>query len=288
MAERINRRAALVGAAGGLVSLRLAAASAQPAVARSVQQSVCRWCYGSIPLETLAVEARKLGYRSIELLGPEEVPVVKAHGLTCAMLNGTGPIERCFNRVENHDRCIGELRQAIDFAATEGLPNVICFSGNRAGLGDDEGLENCVTGLKRIAGYAESKGVTVCLELLNSKVDHKDYMADRTAWGVRVVRAVGSERVKLLYDIYHMQIMEGDVIRTIRENHPYIAHYHTGGVPGRHEIDQSQELNYPAVIRAIVETGYQGFIGQEFVPERDPLTSLAQGYRICDVETQSI
>jgi hydroxypyruvate isomerase len=163
------------------------------------------------------------------------------------------------------------------------MPNVICFSGNRKGMDDEEGLHNCVTGLKKIAGYAEKKRVTICLELLNSKVNHKDYMADHTDWGVRLVKAVGSERVKLLYDIYHMQIMEGDVIRTIRENIDCIGHFHTGGVPGRNEIDSTQELNYPAIVRAILETGYEGFIGQEFVPRRPPLESLAQGFEICNV-----
>ena len=287
MAERVNRREALVGAAAGFAALRGLEITLRGAPSSSIKQSICRWCYGSIPLDRLAAEARKLGYRSIELLGPEEVPAVKAQGLTCALLNGTGPIGDCLNRVENHDRCEAELRKAIDFASDEKLPNVVCFSGNRAGMGDEEGLRNCVTGLKRVAGYAERRNVTVCLELLNSKVDHKDYMADHTEWGVRVVKAVGSERVKLLYDIYHMQIMEGDVIRTIRENSEYIGHYHTGGVPGRNEIDDTQELNYPAIVRAILETGYEGFIGQEFVPKRDPLTSLAEGYRICAVSTQA-
>ena len=287
MAESINRREALAGAAAGLAALRWSEIPIRAAVPGAIQQSVCRWCYQSIPLDRLAAEAARIGYRSIELLGPEDVATVKAHGLTCALLNGTGPINDCLNRVENHERCEAELRRAIDVAADQQLPNVICFSGNRAGMDDEVGLRNCVTGLKRVAGYAERRGVTVCLELLNSKVDHKDYMADHTAWGVRLIQAVGSERVKLLYDIYHMQIMEGDVIRTIRENHEYIAHYHTGGVPGRNEIDGTQELNYPAIVRAILETGYQGFIGQEFVPRRDPLTSLAEGYRICAVNPES-
>ncbi|MEJ2078764.1 MAG: TIM barrel protein [Acidobacteriota bacterium] len=287
MAELVNRRQALVGAAAGIAALRLSETAAFAATQGQVKQSVCRWCYGSIPLAELAAEARRLGYRSVELLDPKDVPTVKAQGLTCAMLNGTGPINDCLNRVENHDRCEAELRRAIDFAASTELPNVICFSGNRAGMDDEEGLKNCVAGLKRIAGYAEKKGVTVCLELLNSKVDHKDYMADHTQWGARVIQAVGSKRVKLLYDIYHMQIMEGDVIRTIRDNHEYIGHYHTGGVPGRNEIDETQELNYPAIVRAIMETGYEGFIGQEFIPKRDPLTSLGQGYRICAVDVKS-
>jgi len=249
----------------------------------NIKQSVCRWCYGDLSLEKLSEAVRKIGLQSIELIGPEEFKTVKAYGLTCAMTRGAGTIENGLNRIENHDRCEQELRKNVDFAAAEKIPNVICFSGNRKGMPDDEGLQNCVAGAKRFVGYAEKMGVTVCMELLNSKVNHKDYMCDHTAWGVELVKKVGSPRFKLLYDIYHMQIMEGDVIRTIRDNKDYIAHYHTGGVPGRNEIDETQELNYPAIMKAILETGYTGFVGQEFVPTRDPLTSLAQAYRICDV-----
>ena len=281
MSLKPNRRELLAGAISGVTVLSLRSGTAWPSV-EGVRQSVCRWCYQGVSLDRLAAEAARIGYRSVELLGPEDAAKMKQYGLTCAMLQGTGPIDNCFNRIENHDRCVSELRTAIDFASDHGLPNVICFSGNRKGMDDEEGLLNCVKGLKRIAGYAEAKGVTVCLELLNSKVDHKDYMADHTNWGVRMVQAVGSNRVKLLYDIYHMQIMEGDVIRTIQENKEYIGHFHTGGVPGRNEIDQTQELNYPAIVRGIVETGYEGFIGQEFVPKRDPLGSLAEGFEICN------
>ena len=184
---------------------------------------------------------------------------------------------------ENHAECLAKIRTSIDAAAEYGFPNVICFSGNRAGIADDVGLENTVTALKQIIGYAEDKRVTLCIEYLNSKVNHKDYMFDHTSWGVEVCRKVGSERMKILYDIYHAQIMEGDIIRTIRDNHEYIGHYHTGGNPGRNEIDETQELYYPAIMRAIVETGYKGYVGQEFVPTREPLVSLAQGVKICDV-----
>ncbi len=249
----------------------------------NIKQSVCRWCYKDISLEQLSEAVRKMGLLSIELIGPDEFKIVKTYGLTCAMTRGAGTIDSGLNRTENHDRLEEELRKNIDFAAAEKIPNVICFSGNRKGMADDEGLQNCVTGAKRIVGYAEKMGVTVCMELLNSKVNHKDYMCDHTAWGVELVKKVGSPRFKLLYDIYHMQIMEGDVIRTIRDNKDYIGHYHTGGVPGRNEIDETQELNYPAIMRAIVGTGYTGFVGQEFVPTRDPLTSLAQAYKICDI-----
>jgi len=175
------------------------------------------------------------------------------------------------------------LRRGIDLAAEAKVPNLVCFSGNRAGMSDEEGLENCARGLVQVAGQAEKRGVTLCVELLNSKVDHKDYMCDHTAWGVALAKKVDSPRVKLLYDIYHMQIMEGDVIRTIRENIGWIAHFHTAGVPGRHEIDGRQELNYPAICRAIVEAGYTGFLAQEFVPTDAPLSALEEAFRVCDV-----
>lgn len=284
MKTKISRREGLKLAGLGL----LAGAGIEPGLGRNrtsggINQSVCRWCYKDIPLDQLAEAAAKMGYQSIELIGPDDFPTVKKYGLTCAMTWGAGPINDCLNRTENHPRCEEDLKKAIDFAAAEGLPNVICFSGNRDGMDDEEGLENCLTGLKRIVGYAEKNKVTICLELLNSKVDHKDYMADKSEWGIRLAKRVGSEHFKLLYDIYHMQIMEGDVIRTIRENHQYFAHYHTGGVPGRNEIDQNQELFYPAIMQAILDTGYTGYVGQEFVPKRDPLTSMKEAFGICDI-----
>jgi hydroxypyruvate isomerase len=273
--------AATGAAAGALAASPLAADEPSPVKGR-IKQSVCRWCYGSIPLEKLAAEAKKMGYLSIELLLPPDIKVVQKFGLTCAMIGGAS-IPDGLNRKEFHEKIEKELRERIDFAAEEGLPNVICMAGNRRGMDDDTGMKNCLDGLKRFIGYAEEKKVTVCMEGLNSKVDHKDFMHDKTVWGVDLAKKLGSPRFKLLYDIYHMQIMEGDVIRTIRVNKEYIGHYHTGGNPGRHEIDETQELNYPAIVRAIIETGYQGFLGQEFIPARDPLTSLAQGFRICDV-----
>jgi hydroxypyruvate isomerase len=286
----LNRRAVLqaagVGVVGALAAEQVRGAGQEPAAPKGrIKQSVCRWCYNGIPLDKLAAAARKMGFQSIELLSkPEDVQTVKSAGLTCAMYGGVS-ITKGFNRTEHHDKLVKQLRDNIELAAAEGLPNVICMSGNREGLPDDEGLKNCAAGLKRVVGLAEEKNVTVCMELLNSKVDHHDYMCDHTTWGVELVRRVGSPRFKLLYDIYHMQIMEGDVIATIRKHHDAIAHYHTGGVPGRHEIDETQELNYPAVVRAILDTGYKGYLGQEFIPSkgRDPLASLAQGFRICDV-----
>jgi hydroxypyruvate isomerase len=247
-----------------------------------IKQSVCRWCYGSIDLAKLAESAKKMGYKSIELLTPEEYKVVKPFGLTCAML-GRVSISDGLNRKKNHAGILAALEKTINFAAEEGIPNVICMAGNRDKLDDQEGMDMCALGLKEIVGHAEKKKVTICMEGLNSKIDHKDYMYDKTEWGVKLCKIVGSERFKLLYDIYHMQIMEGDVIRTIQKYKDYIAHYHTGGNPGRHEIDETQELNYPAIVKGIINTGYKGFLGQEFIPVRDALASLDQGFRICDV-----
>jgi hydroxypyruvate isomerase len=284
---RLDRRS-LLGAAGvGAVSLLAGTSAArEPIPPRPVKgrikQSICRWCYGSMPLEKLAEVARRLGYKSIELLGQREYKIIKPYGLTCAMMSCSS-IADGLNRKENHDKIEKELRSNIAFAAAEGLPNVICMAGNRRGMADDEGLATCALGLKRVLGFAEEKKVTVCMEGLNSKVDHKDYMYDLTTWGVALCKKVGSPRFKLLYDIYHMQIMEGDVIRTIRQYKDYIGHYHTGGNPGRHEIDDTQELNYPAIVRAIVETGYTGFLGQEFIPVRDAVASLGQAFELCDV-----
>jgi hydroxypyruvate isomerase len=287
-ADRLDRRSVVKAAGIGAMAalggplVNLPAAETREA-AGHIKQSVCRWCYGNIPLEKLAAEAKRIGYHSIELVTPAEFPTVKAAGLTCSMLSGACKIEDCFNRKENHDQLEKVLREHIEFAAANGLPNVICFSGNRRGMSDEEGLANCAAGLKRLVGFAEEKKVTICMELLNSKVDHRDYMCDRSPWGVQLVKQVGSPRFKLLYDIYHMQIMEGDVIRTIQENKEYIGHYHTGGNPGRHEIDETQELNYAAIVKGILATGFEGFLAQEFIPARDPLASLAQGFRICDV-----
>ncbi len=247
-----------------------------------VNQSVCRWCYGGVSLEELAAFSAQVGIKSVELVGPGDWPTLKKHGLICAMSPSHG-IVNGLNRTQNHAECLAKIRQSIEQTAEAGFPNVICLSGNRAGMDDEEGLKNCVVALKQVAALAEKKNVTLCMELLNSKRDHKDYMCDRTHWGAELVRQVGSPRVKLLYDIYHMQIQEGDVIATIRENHEYIAHYHTGGVPGRHEIDASQELNYPAIMQAIVDTGFEGYVGQEFIPARDPLKSLAEAVSLCDV-----
>jgi hydroxypyruvate isomerase len=296
---RPDRRAALKAAGAAAVgALAVAPAAAfaadEPFKPKgNVNHSVCRWCYGKIPLEKLAEAALKDGYKSVELLSPAEVLKIKPLGMGCALLGGAS-IDRGLNREAFHPTILKQLREGIEFAADNGVPNVICMAGNRTidnrgrpidgkTVSDEEGLKTCAKGLKQVVGLAEAKKVTIVMEGLNSKVNHKDYMYDKTPWGVELCKKVGSPRFKLLYDIYHMQIMEGDVIATIKQYKDYIAHYHTGGVPGRHEIDETQELNYPAIMRAILATGYQGYVAQEFIPARDPLTSLAQGLRICDV-----
>jgi hydroxypyruvate isomerase len=250
-----------------------------------INHSVCKWCYNDISLEDLCKSAKDIGLTSIELLGPAEWPTLKKYGLTCAMPQGAGlGIERGFNDPSLHDELVKSYEAVIPKVAEAGYSQIICFSGNRKGLDDKKGIENCAMGLRRIMPTAEKHNVTMCMELLNSKVNHKDYQADHTVWGAELCEAVGSDKMKLLYDIYHMQIMEGDVIATIRKFHPYISHYHTGGVPGRNEIDETQELYYPAIMKAIIETGYTGFVGQEFIPARqDKLASLKQGVDICDV-----
>ena len=289
MNHKISRRSALRKVAG--TSIAVAAVAALPRRSESaelkgrINHSVCKWCYGKIPLEEFCASAKEMGIRSVELLEVNDFPTLKKHDLSCAMVSGVpGGIGSGLNRKENHDKIVAFFEKTAPIVADHGYPNIICFSGNRAGMSDEEGMENCALGLKRIVPIAEKYKVTVCMELLNSKRDHKDYMCDRSPWGVALVKKVGSERFKLLYDIYHMQIMEGDVMATIRENHQYFGHYHTGGVPGRNEIDESQEIFYPAVMKAIAATNFKGFVAQEFIPKRqDVLASLKQGVQICDV-----
>lgn len=294
MSTRLSRRSALQKIAGATavtavasnLSHRLRAADkAAPKLKGRIHHSVCKWCYKEIELEEFCKAAKEMGLQSVELLEVKDFPTLKKHGLTCAMVSGVpGGIVNGLNRLENHDKIVAFMEQTLPAVAEFGAPNVICFSGNRKGLDDEKGLEHCAIGLKRIAPIAEKHKVTVCMELLNSKVNHKDYQCDLSKWGVELCQRVGSERFKLLYDIYHMQIMEGDICATIKENGQYFGHYHTGGVPGRNEIDDSQELFYPRIMQAIVETGYQGFVAQEFIPKRkDVLASLQQGVDICDV-----
>ncbi len=298
MKTPLSRRAAGRNVALGTAAAFLTAAGQSVAATGklkgNINHSVCKWCYGKIPLEDFCQASKKIGLQSVELLNPPDFPTLKKHDLHCAMVSfptgktpqgvKVGGITSAFNRIEHHDTLLEIYEPHIKASAEAGFRNVICFSGNRAGLDDEQGLENCAKGLKRMMKLAERHNIVISMELLNSKVNHKDYQCDHTEWGVELCKRVGSERFKLLYDIYHMQIMEGDVIATIKKRNEFISHYHTGGVPGRHEIDESQELYYPAICKAIVETGFKGFIAQEFIPARkDQIASLKQGVEICDV-----
>jgi hydroxypyruvate isomerase len=288
-----GKTAAITAAATALASRLNAADAAAPGT--RINHSVCKWCYGKIPLDELCVAGKAMGLKSIELLMPPDFATLQKHGLTCAIVsfpNGTTPtgvevggITKAFNRLEYHDTLVAAYEAHLQAAAAVGAKQVICFSGNRDGMDDQQGLENCATGLKRLLPLAEKLGIKLVMELLNSKPGgHTDYMCDHSHWGVELCKRLDSANFGLLYDIYHMQIMEGDVIATIRDNHRWFAHYHTGGVPGRNEIDDTQELYYPAIMRAIADTGYQGFVGQEFIPKRpDPLASLKQALEICSV-----
>jgi hydroxypyruvate isomerase len=249
-----------------------------------IKQSVSRWCYQKIALDELCKRGAEMGLQAIDLLEAAEWEVPRRYGLICSMgYAGGGDIPHAMNRPENHAKIEEAFRTNIPIAAKMGVPNVITFSGNRAGMSDEEGARNTVIGLNRVKKIAEDNGVTICLELLNSKIDHHDYMCDHTSWGVRVMQEVDSPRVKLLYDIYHMQIMEGDLIRTIQDNSKWLGHFHTGGVPGRHELDNTQEVHWDAVMRGIAATNYSGYVAHEFVPARDPLTSLREAVDLCDV-----
>jgi hydroxypyruvate isomerase len=291
MKTKLSRRSALSKVAAGAavaslatnLSQRLAAAGAE--LKGRINHSVCKWCYPKVSLEDLCAAGKEMGLQSVELLTVSDFPTLKKHDLICAMVSGVpGGITDGLNRLENHDKIVAYYEEVAPKVANAGFKNIICFSGNRKGMSDEQGLENCVIGLKRIAPICEKHKVIAAMELLNSKVNHPDYMCDHTPWGVELCKKVSSENFKLLYDIYHMQIMEGDVIATIRTFHQYIAHYHTGGVPGRHEIDDTQELYYPAVMKAITDTGFNGHVAQEFIPARpDVLASLKQGVQICDV-----
>ena len=287
----VSRRELLKGVAAGAAAAalglgagRLAAEEkAGAALKGRIKQAACGGVFGKTTFEEKCRVSKDLGLAGIDLVGASEWPTLKKYGLICTMCPGGHGIGKGFNRKENHDGIVEGLRKAIAAAAEAGFPNVICFSGNRAGLADDEGAETCVEGLKKIAGFAEEKKVAVCMELLNSKRNHKDYQCDRTAWGADVCKKVGSPRVKLLYDIYHMQVQEGDVIATIRENIASIGHFHTAGVPGRNEIDDSQELYYPAIMRAIADLKFEGYVAHEYGPRKDALESLKKAIAICDV-----
>ncbi|WP_016855667.1 hydroxypyruvate isomerase family protein [Halomonas smyrnensis] len=298
MRHSIDRRGllrqTLTGAAGlsllgGLGGPAFAAeAGASRRLEGNIRHAVARWTFDFLPLESLCRVAGRLGMSAIDLVGPEEWPVLKRHGLDCSMCNGAElSLEEGWGDDRYHAALVERYLQHIDRVSAAGYTNLICFSGNARGMSPEQGLDNAEAGLKRILERAEQKGVVLQMELFNSKVDHPDYLCDNSAWGIELCRRLDSPSFKLLYDIYHMQISEGDVIRTIRENHQYFGHYHTAGVPGRHEIDDSQELNYPAICRAIRDTGFQGYVAQEFLPDREndqaKIESLEAAVRLCDV-----
>jgi hydroxypyruvate isomerase len=291
LTRRSLLKSSLAGAAAwGIPPVALERVSAAPPSLNSVprkgriNQSVCRWCYSKIPLEKLTEYAASIGLSGIDLLQVEEFEFPRRYGLICTMgYAGGGEIGKALNRTENHAAIEQAFRTNIPLAAKADVPNVITFSGNRGGMSDDEGAKNTILGLNRVKKIAEDHGVTICLELLNSKRNHPDYMADHTAWGVRVMEEVNSPNVKLLYDIYHMQIMEGDLADTIRENIRWIAHFHTGGVPGRHELNANQEVQWEFLMRTIADTGFRGYVAHEFVPTGDPLVSLRSAADLCDV-----
>ena len=293
MKNEVSRRTALKNIVTGTAALGVSAALPAFALEKpisamlkgNVNHSVCRWCFESMPLEELCIEAKKIGIKAIDLVGPADWPTLKKHGLHSSMCNGAEiNLVDGWNDPKFHATLIKNYTEMIPKVAEAGYTQLICFSGNRRGKDDETGLKNCVDGLKKILPLAEQHGVVLVMELLNSKINHKDYQCDHTAWGAELAKRLGSENFKLLYDIYHMQIDEGDVIRNIQTFHPYISHYHTAGVPGRNEIDDTQELFYPAIIKAILGTGFKGYVAQEFIPKyKDKIKSLRDAVNICDV-----
>jgi hydroxypyruvate isomerase len=292
--EIMNRKQALQSIAIGMAATSLSTSAfsntspddkKKVKLKGNINHSACRWCYDKVPMEKFLEEAKAIGLKGIDLLGPDEWKLAVSMGMTCSMSTGDKfGITKGFNDPSLHKALYDNYSNLIPKAADMGLKNIICFSGNRNDLSDEKGIENCAIGLAPVVKMAKNYNVTIVMELLNSKVDHADYQCDHTPWGAALCEMMGSDNFKLLYDIYHMQIMEGDVIATIRKYSKYIAHYHTGGVPGRHEIDETQELYYPAIMKAILETGYTGFVAQEFVPSwKNPMDALAKSVEICDV-----
>ena len=293
MAEELSRRSALKNIVAGTTALGVSAAlpsfAMEPyqstALKGNVNHSVCQWCFGDMELDALCIEAKKIGIKAIDLVGPAGWPTLKKHGLDSSMRNGAEiNLVDGWNDPKFHATLIKNYSEMIPKVAAAGYKQLICFSGNRRGKDDETGLNNCVEGLKQVIGIAEKHHVVLVMELLNSKVDHIDYQCDTTKWGAELAKRLGSENFKLLYDIYHMQIDEGNVISNIKKYHPYISHYHTAGVPGRNEIDDTQELFYPAIIKAILATGFKGYLAQEFIPKyKDKIKSLRDAVNICDV-----
>ena len=278
-------RAGVLGGVGLASSGLAAGASATAPLKGGLKHSVARWTFPNLSVAQLCETIKGVGFSAIDLVGPQDWSTLKAHGVDSSMCNGAElSLENGFAAVEFHERLVERYTRHIDLVADAGYRNLICFSGNRRGMDPEQGLANAEAGLKRILGHAEKRGVMLVMELLNSKVDHPDYLCDRSDWGVALCERLGSDHFGLLYDIYHMQIMEGDVIATIRKHHAFFRHYHTAGVPGRHEIGADQELNYPAICRAIRDTGFDGYIAQEFMPAAaDPVASLREAVRLCDV-----
>lgn len=293
MAEELSRRSALKNIVAGTAALGVSATlpnfAMEPyqstALKGNVNHSVCQWCFGDMELDALCIEAKKIGIKAIDLVGPAGWPTLKKHGLDSSMCNGAEiNLVDGWNDPKFHATLIKNYSEMIPKVAAAGYKQLICFSGNRRGKDDETGLNNCVEGLKQVIGIAEKHNVVLVMELLNSKVDHTDYQCDTTKWGAELAKRLGSENFKLLYDIYHMQIDEGNVISNIKKYHPYISHYHTAGVPGRNEIDDTQELFYPAIIKAILATGFKGYLAQEFIPRyKDKIKSLRDAVNICDV-----
>ncbi len=293
MKNEVSRRTALKNLVAGTAVLGVSAAIPTFALEQhtdktlkgNVNHAVCRWCFGKMELDELCIEAKKIGIKAIDLVGPKDWPTLKKHGLDSSMCNGAEiNLVDGWNDPQFHATLIKNYTEMIPKVAAAGYKQLICFSGNRRGKDDETGLKNCVDGLKQIMPLAEKHGVVLVMELLNSKINHKDYQCDHTAWGAELAKRLGSENFKLLYDIYHMQIDEGDVINTIKTYHQYISHYHTAGVPGRNEIDDTQELFYPAIIKAILATGFKGYVAQEFIPKyADQIKSLRDAVNICDV-----
>lgn len=270
---------------GSLSTLQSQASPSNIPLKGNINHAVCHWPFNPMSLEDLCMAIKKIGFNAIDLVGPNNWHILKKHDVECSLCNGAElGIERGWNDPQYHEQLIANYTDIIPKVAEAGYKNLICFSGNRKGMDDETGMKNCAEGLKKITGLAEEHGVVLIMELLNSRVDHPDYMCDKSAWGIELCKMVGSENLKLLYDIYHMQIMEGDLIRSIKNNHQYFGHYHTAGNPGRNEINDSQEINYPAIVRAVLDTGYDGYFCQEFIPTReDKIASLEEAIKICDL-----
>lgn len=299
MSNQVNRRKLIKQVLTGSAAIAVGASLPAQVLAASkennsgtlslkgnINHSVCYWCYGNLSLEQMCLEVKKIGFGAIDLLKPSEWPIAKKHGLHCSMCYTAGEtsLTKGWNDKANHAWLIKDYLEAIPLVAAAGYTNLICFAGNRNGMDDETGLQNCVEGLKQIMPLAEKHGVIIQIELFNSRIDHKDYMGDKSSWGIELCKRLGSPNFKILFDIYHMQIDEGDIIRSIQDNHQYFGHYHTAGVPGRNEIDERQELYYPAIMRAIAATGYKGHVAQEFIPkDKDAMASLRKAIEICDI-----